>query len=213
MQRHWGYKERGKFSFSLCLNLEFTLQCKPLATTSMESLWEWCQHGGSKTKRWYQVLMASYKTPNQAMPKDTPIFWTFQLCCRYISFFLCVLGLFSLEQKAYFYNMGLELDLSGWRWMKRATQADRVLWTRVDEGIHGACGNVQGKRVLDTVQNTLQENMCFHFSVCIYLCGQIQWDYWGVACNGKTKVERWGGGALNSMEQQQQMFTECLSTC
>lgn len=38
MQRHWGYKERGKFSFSLCLNLEFTLQCKPLTTTSMESL-------------------------------------------------------------------------------------------------------------------------------------------------------------------------------
>lgn len=45
------------------------------------------------------------------------------------------------------------------------------------------CGNLLGKRVLvDSIENTLQENMSFHFSGYIYLYGQTQWDYWKAWC-------------------------------
>lgn len=123
----------------------------------------------------------------KSMPKDTPVPWTVLCVVHTFSFCSYELELVFLEQKSYSYNEDLKLDLSEWRWMKRATQAAVAIWTRVDESkgvvsmdLHG---NLLGKRVLvDSIQNTLQENMSFPFSGCIYLRGQIQWDYWEAWC-------------------------------
>lgn len=55
----------------------------------------------------------------------------------------------------------------------------------------GLCGKLLGKRVLvDSMQNTLPESMSFHFSGCIYLCGNPGGLLGSMVCNGRTGIKR-----------------------
>lgn len=75
-------------------------------------------------------------------------------------FFLYVLGSVFLKQKAFCYNVGLELDLGGWRARGQSRSTVPYELGCVDEckGVVSMelCGNCLRKRVLvDSVQNTL----------------------------------------------------------
>lgn len=75
------------------------------------------------------------------------------------------------------------------RWSHRT----KGVWMRVRARCPWSCVETDwGGVSVDRVQNTLQEDLCFRASGCIYLFRQIQWDCWGEVGNGRTKGEREG---------------------